>query len=202
MKLYYSPGACSQSPHIVLCELGLPHELEQVDFRTHTTASGKDYRDVNPNGYVPALELEDGQVLTEGAAIVQYLAEQKPEAGLLPPAGSVDRARVFQWLTFTSSELHKSFSVLFNPASAEEWKAQARKMLEKRLAYVERALSSHEYLVGDRFTVADAYLFVVLGWAEMMQIDTGPAVQAYRQRISARPAVQQALQAEGILTNP
>lgn len=201
MKLYYSPGSCALAPHIVLCELDLPHELEKVDLKSHTTASGVDYYTINPKGYVPALQLDDGQLLTEGPAIAQYLADQKPEAGLLPPAGSVERARVHEWLTFTGTELHKNFSTLFNPVAADEWKAAARGNLEKRFAYVDQALQGRQYLLGDQFSIADAYLFVVSGWSGVMRIDLAawPALTAFRQRVSERPAVQEAMRAEGLL---
>lgn len=201
MKLYYSPGSCALAPHIVLCELGLAHELEKVDLKSHTTADDVDYYSVNPKGYVPALQFDDGRVLTEGPAIAQYLADQKPEAGLLPPAGSIERARVHEWLTFTGTELHKNFSTLFNPSAAEEWKAAARGNLEKRFGYVDQALQGRQYLLGDQFSIADAYLFVVSGWAGVMQIDMAawPALTAFRQRVSERPAVQEAMRAEGLL---
>lgn len=201
MKLYYSPGSCALAPHIVLCELGLAHELEKVDLKSHTTADDVDYYSVNPKGYVPALQFDDGRVLTEGPAIAQYLADQKPEAGLLPPAGSIERARVHEWLTFTGTELHKNFSTLFNPSAAEEWKAAARGNLEKRFGYVDQALQGRQYLLGDQFSIADAYLFVVSGWAGVMQIDMAawPTLTAFRQRVSERPAVQEAMRAEGLL---
>jgi glutathione S-transferase len=201
MKLFYSPGACSLSPHIVLCELGMAHELEKVDLRSHTTASGADYYAINPKGYVPALRLDNGQTLTEGPAIVQYLADQRPEAGLLPAAGSLERARVQEWLSFIGTELHKNFSPLFNPTTSADAKSAALAGIAKRLSYVEQALSGQSFLCGERFSVADAYLFVVLGWCQHLSIDLNPhpAIQAFQQRVGARPAVQQALQAEGLL---
>lgn len=201
MKLYYSPGACSLSPHIVLCELGLPHELEKVDLKTHTTAGGADFYAINPKGYVPALELGGGQLLTEGPAIVQYLADQKPEAGLLPPAGTLERARVQEWLTFIGTELHKSFSPLFNPQAAADWKAAAKANIERRFGFVEQALAGRDYLTGASFCVADAYLFTVVNWSFFMGIDLAPwpALAAFHKRVAARPAVQAAMQSEGLV---
>ena len=203
MKLYYAPGACSLSPHIVLCELGLPHELEKVDLRVqpHQTASGKDFNQITPKGYVPALQLDNGEMLTEGPAIVQYLADQKPEAGLLAAAGCLQRARAQEWLTYIGTELHKNFGPLFHPETPEAVKQTALAAIAKRLAYVNQALQGREFLVGDQFGVADAYLFVILGWCAHMAIDLQPfpALQAYQQKIAARPAVQAAMKAEGLL---
>ena len=201
MKLYYSPGACPLSPHIVLCELGLPHELVKVDLKTHLTESGIDFTTINPKGYVPALELDDGQLLTEGPAIVQYLADLKPAAGLLPPAGSLERARVQEWLTFIGTELHKNFSPLFNPAASADWKAAARANIERRFSYVDKALAGRDYLTGASFCVADAYLFTVANWSGFHQIDLAPwpNLAAYQKRVMARPAVQEALRAEGLI---
>ena len=171
MKLYYSPGACSLSPHIVLCELGLAHELEKVDLRSHTTADGGDYYAINPKGYVPALRLDDGQLLTEGPAIVQYLADLKPAAGLLPPAGTLERARVQEWLAFIGTEIHKNFSPLFRPDTSADWKAAARATLERRLAFVDQALTGRDYLLGSLFSVADAYLFTVVAVSLILRRD-------------------------------
>lgn len=202
MKLYYAPGACSLAPHIILRELGLEHELEKVDLRVqpHRTASGEDFTRINPKGYVPALQL-NGELLTEGPAIVQYLADQKPEAGLLAPVGSLERARAHEWLTYIGTELHKNFGALFRPDNPDVIKDAARAALGQRLAYTDQALREREYLVGGRFGVADAYLFVVLGWSAHLAIDLAPypSLQAYLQRIGARPAVQAALKAEGLL---
>lgn len=201
MKLYYSPGACSLSPHIVLCELGLPHTTERVDLKTHTTAGGADYYGINPKGYVPAVELEDGQILSEGPAIVQYLADLKPEAGLLPPAGTLERARVQEWLTFIGTELHKSFSPLFRPDASPDWKAAARQTIDKRLTFVDGVLANRDYLTGATPCVADAYLFTVVSWTRPMRIDLAPwpALAAFQERMAARPAVQEALRSEGLL---
>ena len=203
MKLYFAPGACSLSPHIVLCELGLDHELEKVDLRTqpHSTASGQDFTQVNPKGYVPALQLDNGEVLTEGPAIVQYLADQKPDAGLLASAGTLERARSQEWLNYIGTELHKNFGPLFRPGTPDTVKEAALSAISQRLAYTNQALQGRDFLVGGRFGVADAYLFVILGWCQHLSVDLAsfPALQAYQQRIFARPAVQAAMKAEGLL---
>lgn len=201
MKLYYSPGACSLSPHIVLREMGLTFELEKVDLQSKKTESGSDFRSVNPNGYVPLLALDDGQVLTEGPAIVQYLADRAPEARLAPEAGTMERYRLVEWLNFISTELHKAFAPLFNPKTPEEWKAIVNDLIAARLAYVEKKLGGQVYLMGDNFTVADAYLFTVLSWGKWVGVDIGrwPTLQSYTNRISSRPTVQAALRAEGLI---
>jgi glutathione S-transferase len=200
MKLYFSPGACSLSPHIVLLEAGLDFTSERVDLRDKKTAGGEDYRAINPKGYVPALALDDGNLLTEGPAIVQYLADLAPAAGLLPPVGDVARYKVVAWLGYISSELHKNFSPLFNPAASEDMKAHARKMLALRLEHVAAQLAGREFLE-TRFSVADAYLFTVLGWADRVGVSLAdwPVLGDYRARVAARPAVQQALRAEGLI---
>lgn len=198
MKLYFSPGTCSLSPHIVLREAGFEFELERVDFRTKHTKSGADFTAINPNGYVPALVLDDGQVLTEGPAIVQYLADRKPEAGLAPKNGTMERVRLQEQLNFISTELHKGFSPLFNKAAPEEWKTLVRETLTRRIAHVARQLEGKAYLSGDHFTVADAYLFAVLGWTKYVAIDlaTWPTLVQYMARVGERPAVKAALEAE------
>ncbi|UXH38141.1 MULTISPECIES: glutathione transferase GstA [Pseudomonas] len=200
MKLYYSPGACSLSPHIVLNELGLPYTAEKVDLKAHTTASGADFYSVNAKGYVPALQLDDGQVLTEGPAIVQYLADQKPEANLLPPAGSLERARVQEWLNFIGTELHKTLAALFNPGISPQAKQKTLDTFGKRLGLVNTALHSQAFLTGQHFSVADAYLFTIVNWAPMLGIDLTPwpAVAQFHKRVASRPAVQKTLQAEGL----
>lgn len=200
MKLYYAPHTCSLSPHIVLRELNLPFTLVRVDNQTKRTADGGDFLAVNPKGYVAALDRGDGQVLTEGPAIVQYLADLKPEAGLAPPNGSWARSRLQEWLSFISAEIHGGFGPLFNrdlPAAARLW-WQAR--LEKRLDYTARELGGRQYLLEDRFGVADAYLYTVLGWAVLFDIDLArwPALATYMARIAGRPSVQAALAAEGV----
>ncbi|HUW36239.1 MAG TPA: glutathione transferase GstA [Rhodocyclaceae bacterium] len=201
MKLYHKPGACSLSPHIVLREAGLAFELERVDLASKKTGSGGDYLGVNPKGYVPALALDDGQLLTEGPAIVQYLADLAPEKHLAPPAGTMARVRLQEWLNFIASELHKGFSPLYNPRAPEEWKGVARELLAKRIALVAERLTGRDYLMGDDFTVADAYLFTVLNWAGFAQVDLSPwpVLGAYQARVAARPAVRAALQAEGLI---
>jgi glutathione S-transferase len=198
LKLYYSQGACSLSPHIVLRELGLPFDLERVDTKQGKTASGEDYAKINPKGYVPALQLDDGTVLTEGPAIVQYLADRKPEAGLAPPAGSLDRYRLQEWLNYVTSELHKSIGSLFSPAMPAAWKDVTRQGLARKFAFLSSRLEGRDYLMGPRFTVADAYLFVVLGWTRHLDIslDEWPLLKAYLDRIAARPAVRAARTAE------
>ncbi|MBV6409439.1 MAG: glutathione transferase GstA [Burkholderiales bacterium] len=201
MKLYYSPGACSLSPHIALREAGLAFDLVKTDLRSKQTEDGGDYRQINPKGYVPALALDDGQVLTEGPVIVQYIADRVPEKKLAPPNGSMERLRLQEWLNFITSEIHKSFSPLFNPQASEDWKAGARALLERRIDYVAQALEGRSYLMGDTFSVADCYLFTTLNWASFVNIDLGrwPAIGDYLQRVGARPAVQAALKAEGLL---
>lgn len=200
MKLYFSPGVCSLSPHIVLLEAGLAFTAERVDLREKRTAGGADFRAINPKGYVPALALDDGSVLTEGPAIVQYLADLAPAAGLLPAVGDVGRYHVVSWLNYIATELHKNFSPLFNPAAGEDMKAHARKILALRLGYVAEHLQQREFL-GTQFSVADAYLFTVLGWADVVKLslEDWPVLQAYRGRIAARPAVQQAMREEGLI---
>jgi len=200
MKLYYSPGACSLSPHIVLREAGLSFDLVKKDLHSQTLEDGSDYRTINPKGYVPALVLDDGQVLTEGPAIVQYLADQVPGKKLAPPAGTLERVRLQEWLNYITSELHKTFSPLFNKQASEDWKAAARALLDRRIDYVAKALEGRNYLMGDTFTVADCYLFTVLNWAAWVKVDLSrwPGASEYLKRVAARPAVQAALQAEGL----
>ena len=201
MKLFLKPGACSLSPHIVLEELGLPYENEVVDLARKTTASGQDYLAINPKGYVPALLLDGGELLTEGPAIVQYLADLVPEKQLAPANGSIARYQLQAWLTFIGTEVHKSFSPFFNSKAPQEWKDIARANLERRLAYIAQQLEGRDYLLGSEFTVADAYLFTVLNWAKFIQLDLGswPLLLAYQARVAARPAVQAALKAEGLV---
>jgi glutathione S-transferase len=201
MKLYFSPGACSLSPHIALHEAGLEFTTERVDLRSKQTASGTDYRSVNPKGSVPALQLKDGSVLTEGPAIVQYVADQAPDTKLAPAAGTLERYRLMEWLNYISSEVHKSFSPLFKPDSSDEMKAAARTVLAQRMEYLARMLEGRDYLMGSQFSVADGYLFTVLSWAAHVQLDLSghPVLPAYLARVGARPAVQKALRAEGLL---
>jgi glutathione S-transferase len=200
MKLYFSPGACSLSPHIVSRELGIALELKKVDTKTKAIDGGGDYRQVNPKGYVPALELDEGGVLTEGPAIVQYLADRKPEAGLAPKAGTPERYRLQEWLNFITSEIHKSFSPLFKPNTPEDYKPIARENIGTRFEWLDRQLAGREHLM-DRFTVADAYLFTVVNWSGFVGIDLAkyPNLSAYQKRIAARPKVREAMKAEGLI---
>ena len=200
MKLYYSPGACSLSPHIVLLESGLPFEARMVSLKTHKLADGTDYYGINPKGYVPLLEFDNGERLTEGPAIVQWVADQVPAKHLAPPAGTMARYHLIEWLNFITAELHKSFSVLFNPAMPEEAKALVRTKLAERFGYVDQQLAGKPYLTGEHFTVADAYLFVVARWAHPMKVELAnlDRLGEFIARVAARPAVQQALQAEGL----
>ena len=200
MKLYFSPGACSLSPHIALREAGLPVELVKVDLRAKTLSDGSDFRTVNPKGYVPAIQLPDGSLLTEGPAIVQYIAEQAPQSGLAPAAGTIERYRLQETLNYISTELHKSFSPLFNPNAPEAWKAQVKTMLAARFDLLSARLEGQSYLFGDQFTVADGYLFTVLNWTRLVGIDLSawPVLTAFQKRVASRPAVQAALAAEGL----
>jgi glutathione S-transferase len=201
MKLYYSPGACSLSPHIVACEAGLPIELVKVDLGSKRTESGEDFHQLNPNGYVPVLALDDGNKLTEGPAIVQYLADLAPDKKLAPPAGTFERYQLKQWLNFISTEIHKSFSPLFRPAAPEATKQFAIDTLTARLATTAEHLSVHPYLLGESFSVADAYLFVTLGWGQHVNVDISkwPVLVGYRDKIAQRPAVQKAMKEEGLI---
>lgn len=200
MKLYYSPAACSLAPHIVLCEAGLPFELVKVNKRAHALPDGTDFFTINPKGYVPVLEWDDGERLTEGPAIVQWIADQVPAKNLAPANGTRERARLQEWLNFITSEIHKSFTPLFSPGWDDNAKQAARTVLGKRLEWVDRQLQGKDYLLGSGFTVADAYLFTVVGWGAYVQIDVAqwPNLAAYQQRVAARPAVKAALEAEGL----
>lgn len=201
MKLYYSPGACSLSPHIVLREAELPFTLEKVNLDKKTMASGGDYFQVNPHGYVPALELDDGEILTEGPAIIQFLADQVPAKDLAPPAGTRERVRLQEWLNFISTELHKGFGLLFVANLPEEAKTIVKERLAKRLDVTAAKLVGKSFVMGESFTVADAYLFVVLSWGAYVGVDVArwPALKAFSERIGARPAVRAALVAEGLI---
>ncbi len=200
MRLHFAPGACSLSPHIVSRELGLSLDMKKVSTKDKTMEGGGDFRQVNPKGYVPALELDNGQVLTEGPAIVQYLADQKPEAGLAPKAGSFERYKLQEWLNFITSEIHKQFSPLFRPTTPDEYKKIAKENLATRFEWLDKQLAGKEYLMGGSFSVADAYLYTVLRWTKPMQIDVSkwPNVAAYMERVGARPKVKDALKAEGL----
>lgn len=201
MKLYFSPGACSLSPHIILREAGMTFDIEKVNMANKQTASGADFMKVNPKGYVPALQLDNGEVLTEGPAIVQFIADKVPEKKLAPVNGTMERYRLIEWLNFISTELHKSFSPLFKPGTPEETKQAARELLAKRIDFVAGKMQDSEYLTGNQFTVADAYLFTVLNWAGHVKLDLSPwpVLQAYQKRVAARPAVHAALVAEGLI---
>lgn len=201
MKLYYSPGACSLSPHIVSREAGIPVELQKVSTKDKTMEGGGDYWQVNGKGYVPALRLDDGQVLTEGPAIVQYLADQKPDSGLAPKNGTPERYRLQEWLNFLTAEIHKSFSPLFRPTTPEEYKTISKENLSKRFDWLDKQLAGKDYLMGKTFTVADAYLFVLLGWTKPTAIDLSrwPNLAAYHARVAARPKVKEAMVAEGLV---
>ena len=201
MKLYYSPGACSLSPHIVASEAGIPIELEKVDLASHKTESGQDFTAINPKGYVPTLRLDDGSILTEGPAIVQYLADQKPATGLAPAAGTMERYRLQEWLTFIGTELHKSFGTLFNKASSDDAKQMSKTNIAKRIGYLNDQLATRQFLLGGNFTVADAYAFTIVNWTNFVGIDLKPYpnVASYMGRVGARPKVQETLKAEGLL---
>jgi glutathione S-transferase len=198
MKLYYSPGACSLSPHIVLREAGIEPTLVPVDLGAKKAGNGKNFLEVNSKGYVPVLELDDGQRLTEGPAIVQYIADQKPEKNLAPKAGTMERYRLQEWLNFITSELHKGFSPLFNPDFPADGRAILTKKLLDRLGWIDGQLAGKDYLMGKNFSVADAYLFTVAGWGKHVGVDIGHLknLGAFMARMAERPAVQAALKAE------
>ena len=200
MKLYFSPGACSMSPHIIFREAGLSVELEKADTKTKMTASGVDFRTINVKGSVPVLQLDDGSILTEGPAIVQYLADQAPGKNLIPAAGTIGRYRVQEALNVIS-ELHKSFSPLFNPAANDDVKAYARANLLAKIGIASKLLGQNDYLVGNQFSVADAYMFVVLSWGAYVNVSLAdwPNLQAFQARVAARPAVHAAMVAEGLI---
>jgi glutathione S-transferase len=201
MKLYYSPGACSLSPHIVAHEAGLACEFIVASTKTHLLADGTDFYSINPLGYVPFLVLDDGQTLREGPVIVQYLADQAPDKHLLPAVGDMGRYKVLEWLNFIGTELHKSFGPLFKPGTPEDYKPKVREALRGRFEWVEQQLAGKDYLMGSQFTVADAYLFTVSGWGKFVGLDLSdlPHLQAYLARVGSRPAVQAALREEGLL---
>ncbi len=201
MKLYYSPGACSLSPHIALQEAGLAYTPVLASTKSHKLQDGTDFYTINALGYVPVLELDNGERLREGPAIVQYIADQVPDKQLAPANGTLARYRLQEWLTFIGTELHKGFSPLFNPATPEEYKPMVRERLLQRLQWVDGQLAGKQYLMGDQFTVADGYLFTVTNWTQPTKLDiSGLAhLAAYRERVGARPAVQAAMKAEGLL---
>ncbi|MDB5802433.1 MAG: Glutathione S-transferase [Rhodocyclales bacterium] len=201
MKLFYAPGVCSLSPHIAFHEAGIPVELQKVDTKTKAMEGGGDYREINPKGYVPFLQLDDGSYLGEGPAIVQYIADLKPESKLAPANGTMERYHLQEWLGFLNSEIHKGFGPLFKPNTPDEYKVIVRENLAGRFDWLSTELKDRQYLMGDTFTVADGYLFTLLGWTKWTHIDLTkwPALADYALRVSARPAVQAALKAEGLL---
>lgn len=198
MKLYFSPGACSLASNIIVQALDLPVSLVKVNLADKKTSSGEDYWVINKKGYVPALELDDGSILTEGVAILQYLADQKPEAGLAPANGTLERYRLQEWLTFINSEIHKSYSPLFDKSTPEQTLKSFHGKLEKRHMFIAEHLDTREFLLGNKFTVADAYLFTTMTWAGAFNIDFSawPSLKAYQERIAALPSVQAARAAE------
>ena len=200
MKLYYTPGACSQAPHIVLREAGLTFDLVQVDLAAKRTQSGEDYLSINPKGAVPALGLDDGSALTENAVILQYLADQAPAVGLIPPGG-IERYRLLEWVNYIATEIHKGFGPLWNPVTPDAFKQTTRELLGKKFDFLQAALRDRPYITGERFTIADAYAFVVLNWTAMHDIDLSrwPGLTAFVARVAQRPAVRAALEAEGLL---
>ncbi len=201
MKLYYSPGACSLSPHIILREAGLKATSVKVDTKTHKTEDGGDYYAVNPKGYVPLLELDDGDRLTEGPAIVQYLADRNPASKLAPAAGTMERYHLQEWLNFTTAELHKQFSPLFQSTTPAEYKETLKEKIGQRFDWVDQQLKGRDYLMGSTFTVADAYLFTMLTWTKHVGIDLArwPVLTAYQARVAARPKVREAMISEGLI---
>ncbi len=201
MKLYYTPGACSLAPHIVLRAAGHKFDLEKVDLAGKRTSSGADFTRINPKGYVPALELDNGQVITEVGTIIQYLADQKRDLKLIPEFGTMERYRQMEWINFISTEIHKTFGPLWRPDTPDATKENQRTLLAKRFDYLAEQLKGKQFLMGENFTVADAYLFTVLNWTGMLKVDLAPwpIIQTYMTRVAARPAVNDALKAEGLV---
>lgn len=201
MKLYYSPGACSMAPHIVLHASGLPFEIEKVDLKAKRTASGIDYNTINARGYVPALQLDDGEILTECPAIVQYIADLVPAARLAPAAGTLARARLQEWLNFVATELHARFGPLFDAGAPQPTREKTMAHMERRFDWLQTPLAARPYLMGDAFSVADSYLYIVLSWSKFAQIDINrwPELNAYLKRMVVLPSVQAALKAEGLI---
>lgn len=204
MKLYYSPGACSLSPHIALREIGMAFEMDEVDLKSKKTKGGENYLSINPNGYVPALKLEDGQILTEAAVVVQYIADQRPDVALAPPAGTLARYRLQEWLHFIGTELHKGMSPLYNAKANEEYRTSLKERLHKRLGHLAKAVAERPFVMGDTFTVVDGYAFYVLrAWQKQTKTDLSPwpPLAGYYKELSGRPSVQKALEVEGISAN-
>ena len=201
MKLYYAPGACSMAPHIVATEAGFKLDLVKVDIPNKKTADGGDFWKINPKGYVPALQLDDGQILTEVGVIIQYLADQKPESGLAPKAGTMERYHLMEAVNFAATEVHKQLGALFNPKMTPEMKEVQLGTISRRLDTLEKALQGKQYIMGDKFSVADAYLFTVLSWTNPLKVDLAkwPNIKAYMATVGARPKVQETLKAEGLV---
>lgn len=201
MRLYYAPGACSLAPHIVAREANLDLDLAKVDLGSHKTSDGRDFHEVSPNGYVPALELDNGEVFTEAALIIQYLADLNPSSGLLPPAGTIERYRAQEWLNFIATELHKGMGPLWYPTTPDAMRRQTLHKLAKRFSHIEERIAGHDYIAGSKFTAPDAYAFTILNWAGPLKVDLSPwpGLQAYVARIAARPGVRAALKAEGLI---
>ena len=200
MKLYYAPAVCSLASHIALIESGLPYKTAKVNLKTHTLEDGSDYYAINPKGYVPLLELDDGTKLAEGVVILQYIADQVP-GKLAPVYGTLERYRVMEWLTFVNSEVHKQYSPLFYPTTPDATKEQQRAKLAGRFEYLAKILEKQPFLTGDKFTIADAYLFTILNWSSGLKVDLSPypAIVAYQERVRARPSVQRAMTEEGLI---
>ncbi|HEX7374006.1 MAG TPA: glutathione transferase GstA [Steroidobacteraceae bacterium] len=200
MKLYYAPGACSLAPHIALEELGLRHELAKVDLVKHTLADGSDFRAINPKGYVPFVQLDDGSYLSEASVILQYIADQKPGT-LAPPFGTAGRWKLMEWLAFIATEIHKGFGPLWNPQTPPEVRERTVQALGNRFTLIAKTLDSQPYLTGSDFTIADAYLFTVVNWSGMLKVDLTPwpSLVAFQQRVASRPAVLRTLKAEGLI---
>lgn len=201
MKLYFTPGACSLAPHIALRETGLAFDLDRVDLATRQTESGEDFTKINPKGYVPTLKLDNGEILTEAAVLLQYIADQKPESGLAPKFGSMERYHLMEWLNFIASEIHKTLGALFNPAITPEWKENQLAIFGKRSDFLTTRLVGNQFLTGETFTIVDAYLFTVLGWTGLHKIDMSkwPALTDYMHRIAARQSVNKAMKVEGLI---
>lgn len=208
MKLYYKAGACSLAPHIVMAEMNMVYETESVDLKTKMLANGDDYRTINPNGSVPALKMETGEILTEGAVIMQYLADQKPEAGLMPKFGTTERYRALEWLNFVATDLHKNYSPLFfagmivqNTEGQTEMKKFYVEMLDKKIAIASQRLGDKKFAMGDSFTIVDAYLFTVLGWSKFVGVDYSKYsnITNYMSRVAERPSVMRAMKEEGLM---
>ncbi|MGH6893344.1 MAG: glutathione transferase GstA [Dongiaceae bacterium] len=202
MKLYYAPGACSHAPHILLREAGLDFSLEKVDLAAKKTETGADYKKINPHGYVPALRLDNGEVMTEGPAIDQYIADLVPAKKLAPANGTPERYKLQSWLNFISTELHKQFGPLFNPAVPAEYKTMLKEKLATRFDTINEHLSKRQFLLGDSFTAPDAYLYTVAGWAKYSEMDLAkwPALKSFMERVGARPSALAAAKAEGLAT--